>query len=508
MEFKTLVLSEYKPLKVSSITGVPVRTIFSLARAFVDTKPALALGEKGLSYHPNDIYTRMAIHSLNGLSGSLGSTGCVTVQSDVPMAPWPPIEQSERVRVSRSRPRVDGAGQGRYFLATDAVEKLPDNILTGQPYAVDTLFLVHTDPLFSHPRREKFIEAFKKIPFIVSFSPFLDETSLYADLILPDHTFMERWQGSPVRHISEFSLFSLGRPAVKPLYETRDTADFLIDVAQKLGGGMAKAFPWKDWPELLVQTTKGLYDSDEGYVASIPEEEAFRRFLEKSGYRIRKSKSFQAFWDGLSAKGAWWNPGGSSTKVKDLIPTSSGKFAFYSQALEGRMKRAAEASGGMERLLSELGLRARGDRLYLPHFEAVEGRKPSGSAFTVNAYRLMSMSGVTAAQPWLQETLAPHLSEKWENWVEINDQRAIEIGVRDGDPVWLESPKGKILLKAKISPTVAPDMVHIPFGQGHRAYGRWAKDRGSNPNDVIVSLDDTLKGFGVLAGTQVTITRG
>jgi hypothetical protein len=51
-------------------------------------------------------------------------------------------------------------------------------------------------------------------------------------------------------------------------------------------------------------------------------------------------------------------------------------------------------------------------------------------------------------------------------------------------------------------------MVHIPFGQGHRAYGRWAKDRGSNPNDVIVSLDDTLKGFGVLAGPQVTITKG
>ncbi len=507
MGFKTLVLNEYGPLKVSSITGVPVKTIFSLARAFANTKPALALGEKGLSYHPNDIYTRMAIHSLNGLNGSLGSAGSLTVQSEVPTSTWPAPEQNEQVRRANSRPRIDGAGQGGYFLATDAVENFPQNVVAGQPYPVDTLFLVHTDPLFSHPRRENFIEAFRKIPFIVSFSPFMDETSLYADLILPDHTFLERWQGSSVRHISGSSLFSLGRPAVNPIHETRDTGDFLMGVAKKLGGGLARAFPWKDWQALLVQTTRGLYDSEEGYIVSIPEEEAFRQFLERSGYRTRKEKSFEAFWDALSAKGAWWNPGGSSTKLSDLIKTPPGKFAFYSHLLEERMKTAADKSGGMKRLLAELGLEARGDLLYLPHHETVEGRENSESSFTLNAYRLMSMSGVTASQPWLQETLAPHIKETWENWVEINTRKAEEMGIHDGDRVWLESPKGKIQLRAATSPAVAPDMVHIPFGQGHRGYGRWAKGRGSNPNDVIMSLDDTLKGFGVLAGTRVTITK-
>ncbi len=508
MGFRTLVLNEYNPLKVSSITGVPVKTIFSLARAFANTRPALALGEKGLSYHPNDIYTRMAIHSLNGLSGSLGSTGCMTIQSDVPLSPWPPLEKSQQAQRATTQPRIDGAGQGKYFLATDAIEKFPEQVLADKPYPVDTLLLVHTDPLFSHPRREKFVEALRKIPFIVSFSPFFDETSLYADLILPDHTFLERWQGSPVRHISESTFFSLGRPATSPLYQTKDTADVLMNVAKRLGGGTANAFPWKDWEDLLVQTTKGLYESEEGYVVSIPEEEAFRQFLETSGYRVRKTKSFEAFWDALSAKGAWWDPSGSSTKIKDLIQTPTGKFTFYSNLLQERMKRAASASGGMKRLLTELGLKARGDYLYLPHYETVAEHKPDEASFTLNAYRLMSMSGVTASQPWLQETLAPHVSETWDNWVEINDEKAKEMKIGDGDTVWLESSKGKIRLKAKTSPTVPPEMVHIPFGQGHRAYGRWAKNRGPNPNDIIVSLDDTLKGFGVLAGTQVRITKG
>lgn len=505
--FKTLVLNEYKPFKVSGITGVPVEDIFSLARAFVNRRPAIALGEKGLSYRPNDIYTRMAIHSLNGLSGSLGSKGCLTVQSDVPLTAWPAPEQEESVRLGNSQPRIDGAGQGQYFLATDAVENLPGNILTGRPYPVEALFLFHTDPLFSHPKRDTFIKAFEKIPFIVSFSPFLDETSLHADLILPDHTFLERWQGSPVRHISGSSLFSLGRPAVEPVHSTRDSADFLIEVARRLGGGMAKAFPWKDSEDLLVQTTKGLYHSREGYVVSVPEEEAFRQFLEKGGYRIQESKSFETFWDSLSAKGAWWSPAGSSAEVRKLIRTPSGKFEFYSNTLQNQMKRAADEAGGMERLLADLGLRARGDRLHLPHYDAVEGKQPAESIFTLNTYRLMSMSGVTAAQPWLQETLAPHVVESWENWVEINSERARKLGIRDGDRVWVESRKGKIQLKARILPTVAPSLVHIPFGQGHRAYGRWARGRGSNPNDVILTLEDTLKGFGILSGTRVKITK-
>jgi anaerobic selenocysteine-containing dehydrogenase len=113
--FKTLVLNEYKPFKVSGITGVPVEDIFSLARAFVNRRPAIALGEKGLSYRPNDIYTRMAIHSLNGLSGSLGSKGCLTVQSDVPLTAWPAPEQEESVRFGNSQPRSMAQARGNTF---------------------------------------------------------------------------------------------------------------------------------------------------------------------------------------------------------------------------------------------------------------------------------------------------------------------------------------------------------------------------------------------------------
>jgi anaerobic selenocysteine-containing dehydrogenase len=505
--FKTLVLREYKPLEVSQITGVPARTIFSLARAFANARPALAIGERGLPYNRQDIYTRMAIHGLNGLSGSLGSAGCLTAQSEPPLSPWPVPELDEGVRLANSRPRVDEAGQDKYFLASDAMENLPGNIMASRPYPTDTLFLFHTNPLFSHPKRAEFIQAFSKIPFIVSFSPFMDETSLYADLILPDNLFLERWQASPVRHISGFSLFSLGRPAVDPVYNTRDTADFLLGLAEELGGRMAKAFPWRDWQDVVAKTTQGLFYSGQGYIVAAPEEEAFQSFLEDRGYKVRGTNSFQAFWDALTVKGAWWNPRGSSAKIRDLIQTSSGKFEFYSRNLKDQLDRVARAGGGLERILSSLGEGAEGDRLYLPHYDALETREATGSTFILNTYRLMSLTGSTAAQPWLQESLAPHTKETWENWVEINTERAHELGIRDGDRVWIESPKGRIILKAKTFPAVAPELAHVPFGQGHRAYGRWAQGRGSNPNDVIMSLEDTLKGYGILTGARVKIRK-
>lgn len=294
---------------------------------------------------------------------------------------------------------------------------------------------------------------------------------------------------------------------MKPVHSTADSADFLIEVARRLGGGMAKAFPWKNWHDVLVQSTRGLYDSREGYVVSVPEEEAFRQFLEKAGYRIKEDKLFETFWDSLSAKGAWWNPVGSSADIGKLLRTPSGKFEFYSLTLKNQMNRAADRAGGMSRFLDTLGLKSEDDRLYLPHHDGAEGEQPSDSSFILNTYRLMSMSGVTASSPWLQETLAPHVEESWENWVEINAERARTLGIRDGDRVWIESSKGKIQLKAKVLSTVAPGMVHIPFGQGHRAYGRWARGRGRNPNDLILSLEDTLKGFGILAGTKVKITK-
>jgi anaerobic selenocysteine-containing dehydrogenase len=145
--FKRLVSEEYNPLRVSDLTGVPVKTIFNVAREFAAQKPALALGERGPAFHSNDIYTRMAIHSLNALTGNIGKPGTLFVQGELPLTPWEPVKEDDLAEQGGAMPRIDGAGKGKYFLTSDVVERLPKRILIEKPYPVNAMFLFHTKAL-------------------------------------------------------------------------------------------------------------------------------------------------------------------------------------------------------------------------------------------------------------------------------------------------------------------------------------------------------------------------
>ena len=86
-------------------------------------------------------------------------------------------------------------------------------------------------------------EALGKIPYIVSFGSFIDETSILADLILPDHSFLESWVDSAPESGSMDAVPANAGPVMKPLYSTRATADVLIEIAGKLKSPVA--LPWK-----------------------------------------------------------------------------------------------------------------------------------------------------------------------------------------------------------------------------------------------------------------------
>jgi anaerobic selenocysteine-containing dehydrogenase len=78
--FKNLVLRDYGLFTVSAATDVPVKSILEIARGLASTKPAIVIGERGPAYGPDDLYTRMAIHSLNALVGNIGVVGGLRTQ--------------------------------------------------------------------------------------------------------------------------------------------------------------------------------------------------------------------------------------------------------------------------------------------------------------------------------------------------------------------------------------------------------------------------------------------
>lgn len=209
-------LPDYSPDKVASLTGVSAARVERLAKEFAERGPAVAIVGGAPLAHTNGLFTALAVNALNELVGAVGQKGGVlfTPQLTRPGAA-PPRTLSQLV-----------AGATPQVLLVD-----------------------ETNPVHSAPRSQKVKEAFEKVPFIVSFASFVDETSGLADLILPDHTFLESWADAAPESGSAQAVVSMAAPAMKPLFDTRATGDVLLDVAHKLQTPLD--LPWQSYEELV-----------------------------------------------------------------------------------------------------------------------------------------------------------------------------------------------------------------------------------------------------------------
>jgi anaerobic selenocysteine-containing dehydrogenase len=120
------------------------------------------------------------------------------------------------------------------------------------------VLLVHgANPLYDLPQKQAFLDALKQVPFVVSFAPIADETSSWADLVLPDRTYLESWGYDVVS--PSFGVQAIGsqQPVVAPVYDNRSTADVLLAVAKDVPAA-AGALAWKDEVEFLKEVVAQL----------------------------------------------------------------------------------------------------------------------------------------------------------------------------------------------------------------------------------------------------------
>jgi len=111
-----------------------------------------------------------------------------------------------------------------------------------------------------------------------------------------------------------------------------------------------------------------------------------------------------------------------------------------------------------------------------------------------------------ANKPWLQEVPDPSTTVMWNSWLEMNPHTAEELGIHDDDVVRVVSAFGAVEVSVYLYPAIRPDVIAIPFGQGHTAYGRYAAGRGVNPADLFgTSINDA--GDLAYAGLKVRVEK-
>ncbi|MFB3884719.1 MAG: molybdopterin-dependent oxidoreductase [Thermodesulfobacteriota bacterium] len=466
--FKEFVLSEYEPAAVAKRTGVPVDTIIRLAREFASNQPSLAVSYRDRPFH------QMAVSALNGLMGRIDVAGGVLIPRAIPYRSLPPFKKDAFSQKRFGMERLDQATAAAATLHRPYL--FARNVISGKPYRPEILFLYYTNPLFSNPDPELFSKAFAEIPLIVSFSPYMDDSTQYADLILPDHAPLERWQDDPVFLNNGFSALGIRQPVVSPLYETRATGDVLITLAKSLGGELERAFPWSDFKEVLIYGIKGVFEARRGDIFGLQFDEAWTRLLQRGGWWAPSYKTFDEFWSKLQEKGGWWDPIYDFQEWNRIFQTPSKKFEFYAQSS-------------------------------LPHWEEPKTASDEKEyPFHLHVFKTMALTGGrNANQPWLQSIAGSYLSERWKTWVEINPETANRLGISDGDWVWVESPKDKIKVKARLYKGAMPDVVNIPFGEGHRSGGRWSKGLGENPYRLLQDDLDPLTSYPMNGVTRVKV---
>ena len=423
-------LASYSPEEVERITGVAPPRLERLAREFIERRPSVAaIGGTPLA-HTNGLFNALAVNALNALAGSVEQPGGIffTPQFDVAAAAKLP---GASARPAPLRTAVEGLLGG-----------------TGAP--VQVLFVDDVNPVFSAPRAWRVRDALDKVPYIVSFGGFLDETSILADLILPDHSFLESWTDAIPESGSLMAVVSAAPPAMSTLHQTRATPDVLLEIGRQLATPIE--LPWQTFDEMLTATFEPLPPMTEGLDA----------------------------WSDAQEKGGWW---GTLPEAVRLKPDSTGALGQQS---------GPSVESGFSRTSSQ------------PQFDGDVGEYPFHFLpYPSNQF----LDGSLAHLPWLQEMPDPLTSAMWSSWVEINPATAARLGINQGDVVELASAHGRLQTAACLSPGIAPDILAMPAGQGHTTFTRYASGRGANPVDLLAPMTEQATGALAWAATRVKLTR-
>jgi molybdopterin-containing oxidoreductase family iron-sulfur binding subunit len=208
----TSLLEPYRPASVAERTGVPAERLERVAARIAKARAPLALPPGNELQGTNAGAFAAAVQILNVASGALGRTVRFGPDHNV-------------TRLARFAEMKELAGRMR-----------------GGEIAV--LMVHESNPVYAVPGAFGFEDALKQVPFVVSFSSANDETTAHADLVLPTNTPFEAWgDAQPVRGVRR-----LQQPTIRPIYDTRELGDVLLEV----GGALGVEAPAPSFKELLA----------------------------------------------------------------------------------------------------------------------------------------------------------------------------------------------------------------------------------------------------------------
>ncbi len=405
-------VQHFRPEVVEGITGVPRDKVRELARLVASARGACPVMYTGLEYSDSGVQAIRAVFTLWALAGQLDVPGGLLFrmkenifpQNRSRLIPNPDVRKA----LGRDRFPVYSAYRGESHAIA-----LPDAVLHGKPYPIRALTVLGGSIITAWPRPEVWRRTFAALDFMVAINRYHTSDSAYADLVLPAATYYEI-----TSYMRYGPLFKVRERLVEPRGETRNDFLILAELARRLGYG-----------HLFPQS----------------EEEILRCALEGSGFTLEEVRAAggEARVPTVMQQYKKWEKGHLRPDGTPGFSTPSGKFEIASSTL------------------AEHG--------YAPlpvYTEPAEG--PLANPELAREYPLVFNSGGRTDYDFRSQHhgvrgLAEHHPVPP---VTVNRQDALELGITEGEQVWVETPRGRALFTARLTDDMVRGAVDAAMGGG------------------------------------------
>ena len=529
---------EYAPDTVAATCGVDAQTIRRLARELADVafdqairlpqrwtdahgrthedmigRPVSMHAMRGISAHSNGFHTCRALHLLQMLLGAIDTPGSFRYQPPYPKSA-PPANRPGRTRKANGtldaaplgyvhspedlvvdadgRPRrIDKAFSWEHPLAAHGMlQSVIRNAWAGDPYRIDTLFLFMANmgwnsAMNTSETRRMLADRDPatgeyRIPHIIYVDAYDSETVSFADLVLPDTTYLERHDCISLldRPISDAdgAADAIRQPVVKPDRDVRPFQDVLIDLGTRLGlpglvdeNGAAR-YP-QGYAQYIVEHERapgvgllagwrGEHGDHDGVGA--PNANQLDRYIEHGCHWHREVPAAGRYYKMANRDYLEW-----AKSLGFVGSTAPIVLEFYSETLQ-RFRLAAQGHGKTQPPDAD---RERVSRHFdpLPFWYApFEWEANDTNEYTISAItqRPMFMYHAWGSQnKWLRQIAS-------RNALYVHPDTAAECGVADGDWIWLVAPRGRIRVPVRLHAATAPGTAWTWNAIGKRK-GAW-----------------------------------
>ena len=320
------------------------------------------------------------------------------------------------------------------------------NLLALAKEKLSALLLFEANPLFNGPDPAAMARMMDQTPMVISFSPFWDESTARADLVLPDLTYLERWDDSDTPLGLPYQTVSVNKPIFAPRFKGANSGDVLAKLTQGLG----KTPPFGGYEEALKARVAKLQATGHGLAAT--DEPAAPMDLLGSGPGEGWGSAEEAF-EAIAETGLWYNPSGQG---EEMAPAFQG---------------TVEAEP----------LEAKGDHHHYPYPLVVFDTARVATGFFANP-------------PFVTKIIEDDFLRKNEIFVNIHPQTAHELHLKEGSRAVLESETGQGTVGVHLTQGARPGVIYLPAGLGHTGFDPTLKDKGLNASAMVEAVEDPTNG--------------